>query len=95
MIIVEDPNFFAALSINLGSLITLVFSDTLSAPLSNNFEISSKLLIPPPTVRGIEIALAVFQLIPIDCFSDTSLQQHLDKIALVSSIFIIIICKSL
>ena len=34
--------------------------DTLSAPLFNNLLISSKLLTPPPTVKGIEIFCAVF-----------------------------------
>ena len=41
-------------------LTAAVFIDTLSAPANSKFLISSKLLTPPPTVRGIKHFSAVF-----------------------------------
>ena len=42
---------------------TAVLIETLSAPACNIFEMSSILLIPPPTVSGINISLAVLEII--------------------------------
>ena len=49
-----EPNLLAPSSISIGLLIALVFIPTLSAPANKRFLISSKLLTPPPTVKGIK-----------------------------------------
>ena len=58
--IVEDPKFLTASFINFLFTTNSEFIDTLSAPLINNFSIFFRFLIPPPTVNGIKISLAVF-----------------------------------
>ena len=57
--IVEDPNSLDAFLINSGFLIAAVFKHTLSAPALKIFFMSLRDLIPPPTVIGIKLFLAV------------------------------------
>jgi len=58
----------AASDINVGFFIVAVFKDTLSAPALSTSLMSSKVLKPPPTVSGINISLAVLEIISCKLF---------------------------
>ena len=60
--IVEEPNSLTASLMRLRLEKAAVFIETLSAPEDNRLEISSKDLIPPPTVIGIKTSLTVFSI---------------------------------
>jgi len=53
------PNFSAASATNSGRFTAAVLIETLSAPASNSFLISSTVRTPPPTVRGMKHCSAV------------------------------------
>ena len=61
-----SPYFFAASSISSGLLIAPELTLTLSAPHLRTRSKSSSVLIPPPTVRGINISLATLQRISVN-----------------------------
>ena len=58
--IVDEPYLFEASEINALSLTAAVLIETLSAPECSSLDISSIVLTPPPTVRGIKQFSAVF-----------------------------------
>ena len=61
--IVEEPNILLASLINFGLFIAAVLTETLSAPALKTLFISLRVLMPPPTVKGMKIFLAVLVMI--------------------------------
>ena len=62
------PNLSDALFTNSWSATAAVFMETLSAPALKSSFISSRVLMPPPTVRGIDTSAAVFSTTSIMVF---------------------------
>ena len=58
-IMVDAPNCLEASCMNSGRCIAAVLRATLSAPCLNMVDMSSNVLRPPPTIKGMNISLAV------------------------------------
>ena len=79
MVILPAPNSLTAFFIRAGSFTTALFIETEFAPAARTISMSSRLLIPPPTVSGIEITEET-------CLTQSSLVFLFSRVAAISSI---------